>query len=99
MAKQLDSFEFPHGGRKPMEFDFDGLLDGNIYQLERGIDFDMDTTAETFLGALSRYANKRELRVNKHTSEDGNTVTVRIRPKTQKVEAAPKETAKATAKK
>ena len=70
MPKVLETFEFPHGGRKGMEFDFDSLLDGNIYQLERGADFDMETSADTFLGALSRYANKKNLRVNKHVSED-----------------------------
>ena len=84
MPKVLDTFEFPHGGRKGMEFDFDSLLDGQIYQLEIGEDIPEDTSADTFLGALSRYANKRDLRVNKHVSEDGKTVTVRVRAKKQK---------------
>jgi len=86
MPKVLDTFEFPHGGRKGMDYDFDNLLDGQIYQLERGVDFDMETTADTFLGALSRYANQKSLRVNKHVSEDKNTVTIRVRPKKEKKE-------------
>lgn len=84
MPKVLDTFEFPHGGRKGLDYDFDNLLDGQIYQLERGVDFDMETTADTFLGALSRYANARSLRVSKHISDDKNTVTVRVKPKKEK---------------
>lgn len=87
MAKVLDTFEFPHGGRKGLDFDFDPLLDGQIHQLEKGVDFDMETTADTFLGALSRAANAKNLRVNKHVSEDKNTVTIRARPKKEKKEA------------
>lgn len=84
MPKVLETFEFPHGGRKGLDYDFDSLLDGQIYQLERGVDFDMATTADAFLGALSRYANGKNLRVNKHVSEDKNTVTIRVRPKKER---------------
>lgn len=97
MAKVLDTFEFPHGGRKGLDYDFDALLDGQIHQLEKGVDFDMDVSADTFLGSLSRYANSKNLRVNKHVSEDKNTVTVRAREKKEKVapaEKAPKASAK-----
>lgn len=96
MAKVLETFEFPHGGRRGLEYDFEPLVDGQIHQLERGVDFDMETTADTFLGALSRYANGRNLRVNKHVSEDKNTVTIRARPKKERKPKAEKtETPKA----
>lgn len=85
MAKVLDTFEFPHGGRKGLDYDFEPLLDGQIHQLEKGVDFDMETTADTFLGALSRAANAKNLRVNKHVSDDKNVVTIRARPKKEKV--------------
>lgn len=95
MPKKLDTFEYPHGGRKGMDVDFrdltgDGtvdLLDGSNWQLERGVDWPMEITADTFLGGLSRAANAQGLRVNKHVSEDKNTVTIRCRPKKTKTEA------------
>lgn len=97
MPRKLDTFEFPHGGRKGMEFDFESLCDGSIWQLEKGVDWDAGVpveearSAETFLGALSRYANEKGMRVNKDISssvepKDGekplnDVVTVRVRPK------------------
>jgi len=84
MPKKLDTFEFPHGGRKGLDYDFAPLCDGSIWELERGVDFPIETTADTFLGALSRYANQRNLRVSKHVSDDKNTVTVRVKPKKEK---------------
>lgn len=96
MPKVLDVFEFPHGGRKGLEYDFNSLLDGQIYQLTVGDgkndDIPTDVTPETFLGALSRFANAKGMRVNKHVSEDGKTVTIRVRPKTVKPEETPAET-------
>jgi len=93
MPRVLDTFEFPHGGRKGMEYDFESLCDGQIYQLDTGVDFpnDGDTptaSAETFLGALSRYANKKGLRVRKDISEDGMVVTVNVNPKKVKEESS-----------
>lgn len=91
MPKVLDVFEFPHGGRKGLDFDFDSLMDGQIYQLTvgdgRNDDIPADVSPETFLGSLSRYANGKNMRVNKHVSEDKKTVTVRVRPKTVKTKA------------
>lgn len=96
MAKTLDTFEFPHGGRKGMDVDFTPYLDGQIYQLEKGVDWPIEITADTFLGSLSRAANAKNLRVNKHVSEDKNVVTIRARPKKEKVaeEDKPKAAAK-----
>jgi hypothetical protein len=63
MPKTLDTFEFPHGGRKGIEYDWDSILDGKIHQLKQGEDF----TAEpkTFVGAVARAANSRNLRVKR----------------------------------
>lgn len=94
MAKVLDTFEFPHGGRKGLDFDFEPYMDGRIHQLEKGVDFAPDVTAETFLGALSRYANSQNLRVNKHVSEDKNTVTIRVKEKKERKPKADKPAAK-----
>lgn len=63
MAKVLDTFEFPHGGRKGIEYDWDSILDGKIYQLVQGTDFDADP--KTFVGAVARQANSRNLRVKR----------------------------------
>jgi len=86
MPTVLETFEFPHGGRKGLEYDFNSLMDGKIYQLVQGDDFDV--SADTFLGALSRAANAQNKRVNKHVSDDKKTVTVRVRPKLEKPEKA-----------
>lgn len=63
MPKTLDSFEFPHGGRKGIEYDWDSILDGKIYQLEQGKDFKEEP--KTFVGAVARAANSRNLRVKR----------------------------------
>jgi hypothetical protein len=88
MAKTLATFEFPHGGRKGMEIDFSEWLDGQIWVLEKGVDWDMETSADTFLGALSSAANAKNLRVNKSVNEAKTEVTIRARPKKEKVEKA-----------
>ena len=77
MPKTLDSFDFPHGGRKGIEYDWDSILDGRIYQLEQGKDF----TAEpkTFVGAVARAANSRNLRVKRQI--DGKVLVLQAVPK------------------
>jgi hypothetical protein len=98
MARVLETFEFPHGGRKGMEYDFESLCDGRIHQLDSGDDFPVGENqtpaeaAETFLGALSRYANKKGYRVRKdiavETEGGPAVVTVNVNPKKQKDDAA-----------
>lgn len=78
MAKKLATFNFPHGGRKGIEFDWDSILDGEIWQLEQGKDFDADP--KTFIGAVARQANSRNLRVKRLI--DGKTVTLQAVVKT-----------------
>lgn len=63
MPKTLDSFDFPHGGRKGVEYDWDSILDGKIYQLEQGKDFEVEP--KTFIGAVARQANARNMRVKR----------------------------------
>lgn len=74
MPKQLKqgSVDFPHGGRKGIVYDWPTLLDGNIWQLEQGSDFDADP--KTFIGALARAANAQNMRVKRLI--DGKTITV-----------------------
>jgi hypothetical protein len=81
MAKALATFEFPHGGRKGIEYDWDSILDGKIWSLTQGEDFDNDVTAKTFVGAVARQANTRELRVKRDISKDGKTVVLQAVPK------------------
>lgn len=80
MAKVLDTFEFPHGGRKGVEYDWDSILDGKIYQLESGKDFDKDVTPKTFVGAVARQANARGLRVKRQIN--GKVLVLQAVPKT-----------------
>lgn len=72
MPKNLKTFDFPHGGRKGIVYDWETLLDGNIWQLEQGPDFDVDP--KTFVGALARAANAKNMRVKRLI--DGKTLTV-----------------------
>lgn len=78
MPKKLDTFEFPHGGRKGIEFDWDSILDGSIWQLEQGKDFTAPT--KQFVGAVARQANAKGLRVKRQI--DGKTLTLQAVAKT-----------------
>lgn len=78
MAKALDTFEFPHGGRKGIEFNWDSILDGKIWQLEQGKDFTADP--KTFIGAVARQANSRNLRVKRQIT--GKVIVLQAVPKT-----------------
>lgn len=77
MPKVLDKFEFPHGGRKGIEYDWDSILDGKIYQLVQGTDFKDEP--KTFIGAVARQANSRNLRVKRQI--DGKTIVLQAVPK------------------
>ena len=65
MPKTLDSFDFPHGGRKGVEYDWNTILDGKIYQLEQGKDFPEKVKVSTFVGAAARAASAKGLRVKR----------------------------------
>jgi hypothetical protein len=72
MPKVLAKFEFPHGGRKGIEYDWDSILDGKIYQLVQGTDFDVEP--KTFVGAVARAANEKGMRVKRQI--DGKTLVL-----------------------
>lgn len=78
MPKKLSTFDFPHGGRKGIEFDWDSILDGAIWQLEQGKDF--QATPKQFVGAVARQANSKNLRVKRQI--DGKVLTMQAVPKT-----------------
>lgn len=77
--KTLDSFQFPHGGRKGIEYEWDSLLDGKIYQLEQGKDFPADVTPKTFIGAVARQASAKNLRVKRQI--EGKVLVLQAVPK------------------
>jgi len=79
MPKTLDSFVFPHGGRKGLEYDWNSLLDGKIYQLEQGKDFPADVTPKTFVGAVARQASPKNLRIKRDIT--GKVLTLQAVPK------------------
>lgn len=82
--KVLDSFDFPHGGRKGIEYDWASILDGKIYQLVQGTDFDAEP--KTFIGAVARAANLQGKRVKRQI--DGKTIVLQAVPKGTAVVAA-----------
>jgi len=96
MAKALEQFDFPHGGRKGIEYDWDSILDGKTWSLTQGEDFGEDVTAKTFIGAVARKANEKNLRVKRDISKDGKTVVLQAVPKGTTATAT--ETATAPAK-
>lgn len=77
MPKTLKTFDFPHGGRKGIVYDWDSILDGSIWQLEQGTDFDADP--KTFVGAVARAANAKNMRVKRQI--DGKTLVLQAVPK------------------
>lgn len=77
MPKVLAKFEFPHGGRKGLDYDWDSILDGKIYQLVQGTDFQVEP--KTFVGAVARAANEKGMRVKRQI--DGKTLVLQAVPK------------------
>lgn len=71
MAKRLDSFNFTLGARG--KYPVDEWLDGDIWSLEQGTDFDVSITAVR--QALMASANRRGLKLQ--TSANGNTLVIR----------------------
>lgn len=81
MPKKLDSFVFPHGGRKGLDFDFSAILDGSVWQLEQGKDWtDASYDCKKFANAAARVANQMTppKRVRRHI--DGKIVTIQAVP-------------------
>jgi len=90
MPEILDTHDFPHGGRKGLEYDFEPFMDGQNYKfsIEEIIEAG-SASADAFLGTLSRYANSQNMRVNKdviradadNPESDVIAVVIRARPK------------------
>lgn len=60
MAKLLETFEFTRGSAP--KYPIDQWLDGNIWELKRGEDFDVKTT--TLRARLSRAAKAKGMKVS-----------------------------------
>lgn len=78
MATKLDTYVFPGAGRKA-SFDYNSILDGSIWQLENGVDFDM--SPQSFRNSVSRAAKWKGQFIR--TSITGNVIVVQAydRPK------------------
>lgn len=87
MPKVLDSYDFPHGGRKGVEFNWDSVLDGKIYQLEQGKDFPDNVSPKTFVGAVARQASAKNLRVKRQI--DGKILVLQAVAKAETTPANP----------
>lgn len=72
MAKVLESFEFGHDRRS--KYPWSEWLDGRIWQLERGSDFDVaPARLQTQIAKRARHAG---VRVRTSASQDGATVVI-----------------------
>jgi hypothetical protein len=71
MAAKLDSFPFPtNSGGRPLTYDWDSWLDGNIWHLKSGEDFCLPV--ERFRKYAYKYAwQNRGLRIRTAILEDG----------------------------
>ena len=83
--KTLKTFEFATTGRKG-SYEWDKLLDGGIYQLEHGKDF--DAKPETVI-ALARAAAKKAGKKLKASKVEGGVVIQAIAPAAAKAVPAP----------
>jgi hypothetical protein len=72
--KQLDKFPRKQTGR-PSSYDFDVIFDGNVWQLQRGDDFDRRTTANAARAYIIQAASRRGVKIQT-TVPDKDTVVV-----------------------
>lgn len=72
MAKQLDEFEFRKSNRGKRIYPWDQWLNGEIWQLQQGVDFEI--TMKQMRTAAHLAAGRRDLRVQ--GSADGNTLII-----------------------
>lgn len=67
MSEILESFEFGRY-RRPGRYPWDEWTDGRIWRIHRGIDYDCQT--DSMGGNLYRHAERWQLRVVVHLSDD-----------------------------
>jgi hypothetical protein len=96
MPKVLDSYEFKASSVGHSNYDWDTLLDGQIYSLEEGEDF--ECKVDTMAMLVRKNAAKRGLKVKVSKNENGLVIQQvgKADPKKAKeTEEAPKEEAPA----
>lgn len=62
MAEVAEAYKFKS---ERLEVDWDKVLDGQTWFLERGVDFDMETPQESFRNLAYLAGKKRGVKVNK----------------------------------
>jgi hypothetical protein len=76
MPEKLDTFEFTNHGSGG-KYDWDTFLDGSIYKLVRGTDF--EAKPSSFLTTVRKQADKRKMTVNSQIVDD-NTLVIQAMP-------------------
>jgi hypothetical protein len=78
MAEKLKQFPARHNVGRPVGSKYDKYLDGNVWKLQQGIDF--EGAPERFIRAIRQHANnRRDLGLS--AMIDGDTVIVQSKPK------------------
>lgn len=73
--QSLDSFEFSARRTRSM-YNYDVLLNGKIWQLQQGTDYDCKTASMMFLLRKEAKARNLDLRIAKVIDEDGYETVV-----------------------
>lgn len=72
MAKKVQDFDFSRSGSRPTKYPWEEWLDGSIWRLEKGEDFDVDT--ESFRSSVGTAADRLGKVARTAVPEDGVVV-------------------------
>jgi len=80
--KKLDSFPERVNIGRPVGSKYDKYLDGSIWELTQGVDF--DSTPANFIRAMRQHANSRRgVGLKAMIGSNGNTVVIQSKPKSR----------------
>lgn len=80
MPEQLETFEFTGAGSR---YDWDALLNGSIWRLTHGTDFNAKPTS--FLATVRKQASKRNMDIRSQVEGD-NSLVIQATPRTANAE-------------
>jgi hypothetical protein len=72
MARTLKKFDFPGAGRPGRRYPFDDWLDGRVWCVEPGVDF--DSKPEAFRNYVHKAAKARGLKVHTYIEKETGAV-------------------------
>ena len=77
MAKKLSDYTFPAVGR-PVKYEWTTWSDGDVWELEKGVDF--DSNVKTMRTNACLYAKKNGMKVRTAIVDGGNGIVLQFYP-------------------